>query len=560
MQEDTYTIGLDFGTLSGRGILVRCRDGKIMASAIKKYAHGVMDEFLPDKKTPLPDAWCLEHPQDYLDVLDEVIPTLIKESEVPAENIIGIGIDFTSCTMLPVDKNGVPLCFQEKYASRRNAYVKLWKHHGAQKQADKVNSILDGLGISGLPRFGGKVSPELLIPKIMEILEEDPEIYECADEILEAGDWLSRVLTGSHKRSCSMAGYKAWWSAPEGYVEKDLLEKFDSRLKNLEAKMPGEVCSIGGVVGRLDQACARRFGLKSGIAVAPAVIDSHAGVPGSGITDITQVMMVLGTSSVMVGFSKTPYSGDGICGGVKDAIIPGYYAFESGLASVGDLFGWFTEQFISRQYEQEAEEKSLNLHSLLCLKAKELYPGQSGLLALDWWNGNKTPYVDGNLTGQIMGMTLNTKPEEVYRALIEATAFGTKKIIETYEKEGVHIEEIIASGGISNKNELLMQIYADVLGKNIAVVNDHQTAALGSAIYAALSAGKKAGGFDTYREAVAHMGSQKSKLYKPDQKRIQTYQNLYQLYRRLSKIMGAEYRDLVYDLRKMKREKGYSLE
>lgn len=548
-----YTIGLDYGTLSGRGILVRCSDGKVMAAAVKAYTHGVMDRFLPDGRTELPDAWCLEYPHDYLEVLEEVVSRIVRESGVAKEDIIGIGIDFTSCTVLPIDENAKPLCELPKYAADRNAYAKLWKHHGAQKQADRINALLEKQGLAGNPRFGGKVSPELLIPKVLETLEESPEVYHRAAEILEAGDWLTRILTDSHKRSCSMAGYKAWWNEKDGYAEKDFLKQLHPELERFaEEKASGQVCALGEAIGYLNETWAQKLGLSAGIAVAPAIIDSHAGVPGSGVSNDRQMMMVVGTSSVMVGLSKQPYSEKGVCGAVKDAIVPGYYALESGLASVGDLFGWFVKHCVPAEYAKEAQDKGVDIHTLLCEKAQMLTPGQSGVMALDWWNGNKTPFVDGNLTGVLLGLTLNTRPEEIYRALIEATAFGTKRIVELYEKSGLIIDEIIASGGIAMKNKMLMQIYADVLGKPLKIAASDQAAALGSAIYAALSAGEESGGYDSYWTAVRRMSSVKEEVYRPDPVNMEKYEKLYSLYCRFGGIMGDNSRELLWELRRLK--------
>lgn len=552
---EKYTIGLDYGTLSGRGVLVRCSDGQVMATAVKEYKHGVMDHFLPDGITELPDAWCLEYPHDYLEVLEEVVPKIVQESGVKKEDIIGLGIDFTSCTVLPVDEHAKPLCEFPEYAANRNAYVKLWKHHGAQKQADRINALLEKLGLDQDPRFGGKVSPELMIPKVLELLEESPEVYHRAAEILEAGDWLTRVLTDSHKRSCSMAGYKAWWNAADGYAGKDFLKQLHPELENfVEEKAPGQVCALGEAIGYLNEKWAQKLGLSAGIAVAPTIIDSHAGVPGSGVSNDHQMMMVVGTSSVVVGLSEKPYSEMGVCGAVKDAIVPGYYALESGLASVGDLFGWFVTHCVPADYIQEAQEKGIDIHTLLCKKAQKLTPGQSGVMALDWWNGNKTPFVDGNLTGVLFGLTLHTRPEEIYRALIEATAFGTKRIVELYEKSGLNIEEIIASGGIAMKNKMLMQIYADVLGKPLKIAASDQAAALGSAVYAALSAGEKAGGYDSYWTAVRRMSRVKEEVYRPNQINMEKYEKLYSLYCKFGGIMGENSRELLWELREMKKD------
>lgn len=553
--KEKYTIGLDYGTLSGRGVLVRCRDGEILSSAVKEYEHGVMEQLLPDGVTELADAWCLQYPGDYLAVMEEVVPRILKESGVPKEDIIGIGIDFTSCTLLPIDEEGKPLCEKKEYEARRNAYVKLWKHHGAQKQADRINTLLKSRNMEQMPRFGGKISPEVLIPKVLETAEEDPELYRSASEILEAGDWLTRVLTDSHERSCSMASYKAWWNQEEGYVDKEFLKELHPALENFtEDKAPGSICEIGKPIGYLNQEWAEKLGLVPGTIVAPSVIDSHAGVPGSGLSNEKQVMMVVGTSSVIVGLGTYPYSEKGIYGAVKDAIVPGYYAWESGLASVGDLFGWFVDRCVPAQDLADAEKKGITVHELLCKKAGKLYPGQSGVMALEWWNGNKTPFVEGNFTGALFGLNLNTKPEEIYRALIEATAFGTKEILDLYEKNGLTVEEIVASGGIAMKNSLFMQIYADVLGKKIKIAASDQAAALGSAVYAALAAGKDKGGYDSYWEAVRNMSHVKEQIYEPDKNNVQKYKKLYTLYRKFSSIMGAQGRDLLLDLRKIKNE------
>lgn len=550
-----YTIGLDYGTLSGRGVIVSCENGEVIASAVKEYSHGVMDQMLCDGEEELPPDWALEHPMDYIEVLDTVVPRLLRESGVDPDEIIGVGIDFTACTMLPVDGDGVPLCTKEEFKGRRNAYAKLWKHHGAQQCADRINRYLEEKGLAASLRFGGKVSPELLLPKVMEILEEDPGVYEAADEILEAGDWLTRVLTGAHTRSCSMAGYKMWWNERDGYPEESFFTDLDPRLGSfVRDKLPGQLVGVGKCVGFLSGEWAKRLGLRAGIAVAPAIIDSHAGVPGSGVSTKEQMMLVLGTSSVMIGLSETPCSRDGVMGGVRDAIVPGYYGLESGLASVGDLFGWFVDHLATGSYEEEARARGMNIHMLFCEKAAALMPGKSGLLALEWWNGNKTPFVNGSLKGALIGMSLNTRPEEIYRALIEATAYGTRRILELYEGNGLKVEEIICSGGISLKNPLLMQIYADVLGKRLRVAASDQAAALGSAIYAALSAGEAKGGYDHYEEAVRRMSRVKDTVYEPDSGNHRIYNKLYAVYKDYSELMGDTSRRIMRRLGEIQAE------
>lgn len=550
-----YTIGMDYGTLSGRGVLVSCEDGRIVASAVKEYSHGVIDKNLPETGEKLPPDWALEHPLDYIEVLSAVIPELLRKSDISPDDIIGIGIDFTSCTVLPIDQNAVPLCMKEKFKHRRNSYVKLWKHHGAQRFADQINRHLEEQGLADSPRFGGKVSSELMLPKALEILEEDPEVYNAAEEILEAGDWLTRLLTGSHSRSCSMAGYKAWWNERDGYPEETFFTDIHPGLFSyISNKLSGEVISVGKKIGTLSQEWSKKLGLPAGIAVAPAIIDSHAGVPGSGVYSKEQAMLVLGTSSVMIGLGEYPFSKDGVVGGVRDAIVPGYYAYESGLAAVGDLFAWFTDNLVPASYAEEAGRRGISLHTLLSEKALRIGPGKSGLLALDWWSGNKTPFVDGSLKGALLGMSLNTKPEEIYRSLIEATACGTRRILELYENNGIQVREIICSGGISLKNPLLMQIYADVLGKRLIVAKSEQAAALGSAVYAALSAGESAGGYDNYEEAVKNMCQVKSIVYEPNQKNFELYTKLYSIYKDYSEIMGNSNREIMRRLQELQTE------
>ena len=349
-----------------------------------------------------------------------------------------------------------------------------------------------------------------------------------------------------------MAGYKAWWV--QSYPDAHFLAALHPGLEHFaQEKLPGEIIPIGTAVGYLNAEWAKRLGLAQGIAVAPTIIDSHAGAPGSGLTNDRQMILVLGTSSVMIAFGKEPYSEKGICGGVKDAIIPGYYALESGLAAVGDMFGWFVENCVPAAYVKEAEQKRISVHTLLSEKAESIAPGESGLLALDWWNGNKTPFVNGNLGGVLLGMTLQTKPEEIYRALIEATAFGTKRIVELYEKSGVVIDEVIASGGITQKNPMLMQIYADVLEKPVRVASCEQTAALGSAIYAAMAAGSAAGGYDSCWTAMEHMSSKKEVFYMPSEENREKYRELYALYCHFSDIMGEKCGTMFEELQSIKR-------
>ena len=517
-----YTIGLDFGTLSGRGILVDIENGNIIAQCVKQYTHGVIDHHLSDG-TLLPEGTALQDPMDYIEVLNTVIPSIIQGVDV--NQIIGIGVDFTSCTMMPIDSFGIPLCIYDEYKGRKNSYVKLWKHHTAQKYADRINSYLEENNLKDHMAFGQKVSCELMIPKIMETKEEDPDLYEKTYAFVEAGDYITFLLTNSLKRSLSFAGYKNFYD--QGYQEDDFYKGLD--LEGIKRKFPGLVIAPGTNIrdGGLCEKWAVALGLKQGIAVSSAIIDSHAGVPASHITDEHEAMLVLGTSSVLIGLSKIPFSQNGIIGHVSGGIVPDYYALESGVAALGDLFQWFIENMVPYSYYQEAKKLELSIYDYLNLKAEKLKDSQ--VIVLDYWNGNKTPYVRSDLKGAIYGLTIHTKCEEIYKAMIEATAFSTKRILEIYQKQNTAIEKIICSGSVAFNNPYLMQIYADILNLPIYLVNCDQCAALGSAIYGAIAS--KA--YD-YKEAVEKMSKLKELVYLPDATQNLAYNELYQQYLKYS--------------------------
>jgi L-ribulokinase len=536
-----YVIGLDFGTKSGRALLVNAKSGEIIAQGIKEYTHGVMDAFLPDGTTPLGPDWALQHPQDYIEVLEYAIPKVLAQSGLTGADIIGLAIDFTACTMLPVDQSGIPLCFLEKYAHRPHGYVKLWKHHAAAAQTQQINELLRTEGLLDSPRYGGRISSELMLPKALQILQEDPEIYEASDRILEAADWLTMLLTGENRRSGSTAAYKAMWHEGEGYPRRDFFKALAPRLEYFaEQKLKGSVLPVGGKFGELTKPWAERLGLSPGTAVGVSIIDAHAGLPGCGITKPGQMMLIIGTSSVQAVLSDHPYSGKGIMGGVKGGIIPEFYALESGLAGVGDIFEWFIKNFVPPLYWEKAEAAGVSVYRYLGDLTRNYTPGESGLLALDWWTGNKTPFVDANLSGLILGYSLSTKPEEVYRALIEATGFGTCMIMDAFESAGVRVDEIYACGGIAEKDAALMQIYADITNREIKMPASGQTAALGAAMYASVAAGSKRGGYDHISEAAKAMSRTVSESYRPNSDYVSVYSLLYQQFKELYRYFGEK--------------------
>ncbi|MCY8879532.1 ribulokinase [Bacillus spizizenii] len=536
-----YTIGVDFGTLSGRAVLVHVETGEELASAVKEYRHAVIDTVLPKTGHKLPRDWALQDPADYLEVLETTIPSLLEQTDVEPKDIIGIGIDFTACTILPVDSTGQPLCMLPEYEEEPHSYVKLWKHHAAQKHADRLNQIAEEEGEAFLQRYGGKISSEWMIPKVMQIAEEAPHIYEAADRIIEAADWIVYQLCGSLKRSNCTAGYKAIWSEKAGYPSEDFFGKLNPLMKTItNDKLAGSIHSVGEKAGGLTEKMAQLTGLLLGTAVAVANVDAHVSVPAVGITEPGKMLMIMGTSTCHVLLGDEVQIVPGMCGVVDNGILPGYAGYEAGQSCVGDHFDWFVKTCVPQAYREEAEEKNIGVHELLSEKANLQAPGESGLLALDWWNGNRSTLVDADLTGMLLGMTLLTKPEEIYRALVEATAYGTRMIIETFKESGVPIEELYAAGGIAEKNPFVMQIYADVTNMDIKISGSPQAPALGSAIFGALAAGKENGGYDDIKEAAAHMGKLKDISYTPNAENAAVYEKLYAEYKELVHYFGKE--------------------
>ena len=554
MSNKKYSLGIDFGTQSGRAVLVETDTGNIVATAVKEYTHGVMDEYLPDGRTKLEPDWALEHPADYLEVLAVTIPAVLKESGVSPEDVIGMGIDFTACTMLPIKADGTPLCLMDEFRSNPHSYVKLWKHHAAQPEANKLNEIAESKGFDFLKRYGGKISSEWLIPKIMQILDEAPEIYEAADKFMEATDWIILKLTGNERRNSCTAGYKAIWSKREGYPPNEFFKALDPRLENLvDEKLSRDIYPLGGKAGELTEEMAKMTGLLPGTAVAIANVDAHVAVPAVGIVEPAKMLMIMGTSTCHMVLGTEERIVPGMCGVVEDGIIPGFLGYEAGQSCVGDHFEWFIENCLPASYKEEAREKGINIHKFLREKAKKFKPGESGLIALDWWNGNRSVLVDADLTGVLLGCTLNTKPEEIYRALIEATAYGTNMIIETFESYGVPINELYACGGIAEKDEFMMQIYADVTNREIRISASPQTVALGSAMFGAVAAGKAKGGYDSIFEAAKYMSKVKEEYYKPIPENVEIYKKLYAEYKLLHDYFGRGDNDVMKRLKDIKK-------
>ena len=533
-----YTIGVDFGSLSGRAVLVNARTGEEVASAVFDYPHAVMDKTLWDG-TPLGHDWALQHPQDYLDVLSQTIPAVLHKSGVSPDSVIGVGTDFTACTVLPVKADGTPLCFLPEFAHNPHAYVKMWKHHAAQDKANRLNEIAAGRGEPWLRNYGGKISSEWAIPKIWQVLDEAPEVYEAMDRWIEAADWIIWQLCGHETRNSCTAGYKEIWNKRTGFPSDAFFRALDPRLEHVvDEKLSRRITPLGQKAGEITPEAARLTGLNPGTAVAVGNVDAHVCVPAVGIDGPGKMLAIMGTSTCHIMMGTEEKQVPGMCGVVEDGVMPGYFGYEAGQSCVGDHFAWFIENCLPASCYEEAMQRNQNIHSYLRSRAEILRPGQSGLLALDWWNGNRSVLVDVDLSGLMLGMTLRTRPEEIYRALIEATAYGTRMIVENYREHGVPVEEFFASGGISQKDPMTMQIYADVLNMPIKIAGSLQGPALGSAIFASCAAGAAAGGYDDIFTAARAMGSVKDTVYHPDPDNARTYEFLFREYRILHDYFG----------------------
>ncbi len=549
-----YTIGIDFGTQSGRAVLVELGTARELATAVFVYPHGVMDEKLPNGRPLMPD-WALEHPQDYIDVLTTTVPQVVRESGVDPKDIIGVAIDFTACTMLGVDKNGQPLCFDPAWEDDPHSYVKLWKHHAAQDEANKLNRIAAERGEKFLARYGGKISSEWMFPKIMQVLDEDPACYDACARFMEATDWVTMQMTGVERRNSCTAGYKAMWHKKEGYPSKEFFKALDPRLENvIEEKMGTEIYPLGSKAGELIPEMAEKMGLLPGTAVAVANVDAHVTVPAVGITGPGKLLMIMGTSTCHILVGTEERIVPGMCGVVEDGVLPGLPGYEAGQSCVGDHFEWFVENCVPAAYERAAQEAGVNIHQYLTDKASKLAIGESGLVALDWWNGNRSVLVDVDLTGLLIGCTLLTKPEEIYRALIEATAYGTRMIVDNFVEHGVPVDELYAAGGIAQKNALMMQIYADVTNREIRIAASAQAPAVGSAMHAAVAAGRERGGYDSIVEAAQEMGRVMEHVYRPIPENVKKYERLYQEYKILHDTFGRGANDVMKRLKAIREE------
>lgn len=550
-----YAIGLDFGTLSVRALLVDIQTGEEVATSVFEYPHGAMESKIPTgERVPLNGS--LQEPRDYVEGLVHVIPDVLKISGVSPESIVGIGVDFTSSTILPVMSDGTPLCHMEEFRREPHAYVKLWKHHGGEKEAEYMDSIAKERKEEWMFYYGGKVSAEWMMPKVLETLNHAPAVYETADRFMEAMDWIVWQMTGQETRSINGLRYKAFYNHKTDYPSKAFYKAVNPRMEHyIDEKMEAPIRLLGETAGVLSDEMARKTGLSAGTPVGTPIIDSHACMLGGGVCKPNEMMIVVGTSFCHLMMSEKEEDVVGVCSMAKDGVIPGYFAYEAGQSAGGDQLAWFTANCVPESYEMEARERGMNIHQLLCAKLEGYQAGQSGLLALDWFNGVRSPLADFDLNGLIMGMNLQTKPEEIYMALIEATGFGTRMIVEEFEKAGIAVHTIELSGGIPMKNPMFVQVYADILNRRITVCDTAQSGAMGAAILGVAAAPADVTGYHSLGEITEKLGKKGNQVYHPNPINREAYDKLYEEYNTLTEYFGKGMNNVMKRLNRMREER-----
>jgi L-ribulokinase len=550
-----YTIGLDYGTNSVRALIVAVADGREVGTAVWNYAHGTQGVIL--SRDP---NLARQHPADYVRGAAITIRQGLAQARKnvrgfrPAQ-VIGIGVDTTGSTPLPVDANGQPLAFHKKFANNPAAMAWLWKDHTGVNEAAEITALAKKIRPQYLAKCGGIYSSEWFWSKILKCLRTAPEVFHAAHSWVELADYVPAALTGTEHPTkfvagvCA-AGHKAMWNARwGGYPDKAFLSKLNPKLAQLRGRLTPRVYSIDRAVGGLTAAWAKKTGLTAGIPVAVGAFDAHLGAVGSGVAPGTLVK-IIGTSTCDIAiYPNTKKLADvpGLCGIVDGSVLPGYFGLEAGQSAVGDIFNWWVNYIQpgapttvsasggTNKTSRDGARRSAT-HEDLTVGAQKLKPGESGLLALDWNNGNRTILVDQRLTGLLVGQTLYTTPAEVYRALVEATAFGALTIINRFEEYGVKISSVVNCGGIADKSALTMQIYADVTGRPMKVSWSSQTCALGSAIAAAVVAEAH----KNFVTAQKRMTGLKPKVYKPNPQAHATYRELYALYKQLHDSFGTK--------------------
>lgn len=538
-----YVLGFDFGTLSCRGVALDLSNGQLVATAEHAYRSGVISGKMKHKSIPLKKEWFLQDPDDWIESMSIVSKCMLLEAGINSEQIAGIGTDFTSCTLLPVKKDGTPLCKIPEYRDRPNAWPKLWKHHGAQAQAERIERYAREHTTWLKEYFGNSVSSEWAYPKMLQVLEEDPDIYEEADYFIEAVDWIVMKLTGVNSRTNGILGVNAFYIEGKGYPDKAFAKAFHPMFENVaETKLSGKILKIGDCAGYVTPEMSKVLGVSVHTAVAAGHSDGAVAGCGAGVTESGSMMLVMGTSTCHQLMYKEKHSFDGICSIAADGMIPGLFGYESGQPATGDIFAWFAENMVPYEYQKEAKKQKKSMLSYLGELAQNLRPGSGGLIALDWFNGNRSILSNYNLSGAIIGLTLDSKPEEIYRALVEANIFGSRKIIENYEKNKIKITSVYAVGGISRKSPWIMQMCADILKKEVLVPDFENVPARGAAVCAAVAVGSQNPemGVRDFEEASRRLIPKEIKRYCPNIEISEQYDRVYHYYSILHDIFGRD--------------------
>jgi L-ribulokinase len=537
----TYAIGVDFGTESGRAALVELSSGDVLATSVVRYPSAVIDETLPSSGERLPDDYALQDPDDWVKVMEEGLPEVIAKADVPAEEVVGLGIDFTSCTVLPVNQEGVPLCTQDEWRTRRQAWPKLWKHHAAQPIADRLNDVALERGEEFLERYGGRISSEWYFPKLIEVWLEDREVYDASTAYIEATDWIVWWLTGRECRQTATAGFKAMWSPDDGLPPTDYFTAAYPGFDHPDEKLGDSFVPLGTKAGTLRPEVAEKVGLPESVAVAVGNVDAWVSVPGVGVEEPGTFVIVIGTSICDMIVHPEEVRLPGITGVVKDGILPGLYGYEAGQAAVGDMLAWFVERMVMDSGGYGALEES----------AARIEPGETGLVALDWWNGNRTILADADLTGAIFGLGLHTTREQIYRALLESIAFGSRRIMDNFEQYGLVLSQIVACGGIAERSPLMMQLLADTSGRQVNVPEVSEIPARGAALFGAVAAGV----YPDIGAAIEATRPRRVRTYEPNLEAKKTYDRVYEIYRTLYDTLGRSEVRLMHELKRIRAQR-----
>jgi L-ribulokinase len=531
------SIGVDFGTESGRVLLLDLESGAELATHVVRYPHGVLDRALPGTGARLGPDWALQHPGDWMHVIETGVPAALAAAKVAPETVVGLGVDFTSCTVLPADAAGTPLCLTAEWQDHPHAWPKLWKHHAAQHVAERLNTVASERGEDFLSRYGGRISSEWYFPKLIEVWLEDRPVYTATAQFLEATDWIVWWLTGALTRQSTTAGYKAMWSADEGLPSVDYFSAAYPGFDQPAEKLGTEFAALGTSAGTLTPRLAAALGLPETVTVAVGNVDSFVSVPGSGVTAPGIFVVAIGTSICSMVLADEEIRLPGITGVARDGILPGRFGYEAGQAAVGDMLAWFAGSLL----------EAPGTYAELEVAAAQVAPGASGLVILDWFNGNRSILADADLSGAVTGLTLATTRAEIYRAMIEAIGFGNRRIIENFTSHGVAINAIVANGGIAERSPLTMQVMADTSGLSVSVPASAEVPARGAALFGAVAAGA----FSGIDAAVAATRPAAARTYIPDAAAVETYSEVYAIYRELYELLGERHAELMHRLKRI---------